>query len=76
MQKLEIDEFMLSIVLLPVTNGLYGVYRLNNVVALSHLTLIAALNALLWLFVLKSHPNNALHAIAVVPVVVFVCGLP
>ena len=42
--------FLLSIVMLPVTNGLYGVYRLDSVVAASygfHLTVIAGLNALL-----------------------------
>ena len=48
--------FLLSIVLLPVTNGLYGVYRLDTVVAASyglHLTLIAILNAVLWLLALR-----------------------
>ena len=44
--------FLLSIVMLPVTNGLYGVYRLDSVIAVSygfHLTVIASLNALLWI---------------------------
>src|SRR4029077_2400130 len=44
--------FLLSIIILPVTNGLYGVYRLDGVVAViygCHLTVIAVLNALLWL---------------------------
>ena len=41
--------FLLSIILLPVTNGLYGGYRLDGVVAVMygiHLTTIATLNAL------------------------------
>ena len=43
--------FLLAIIILPVTNGLYGSYRLDGVVAVIygfHLTMIAALNALLW----------------------------
>ena len=39
-----------SIIILPVTNGLYGAYRLDGGVAVIygfHLTVIAALNALL-----------------------------
>jgi uncharacterized membrane protein len=43
--------FLLSIILLPVTNGLYGNYAMSNAVAVlygSHLTIIAALNAWLW----------------------------
>jgi uncharacterized membrane protein len=43
--------FLLSIILLPVTNGLYSNYRLSSAVAVLygiHLTTIAALNALLW----------------------------
>src|ERR1700687_545332 len=42
--------FLLSIVMLPVTNGLYGVYRLHNVVAVKyglHLTTISRLSTLL-----------------------------
>ena len=48
--------FLISIVMLPVTNGLYGVYRLDSVVAVSygfHLTVIAGLNALLWVLALR-----------------------
>jgi uncharacterized membrane protein len=44
--------FLLSIIILPVTNGLYGGYRLDGVVAVMygiHLTTIATLNALLWI---------------------------
>src|SRR5256886_16832098 len=43
--------FLLSIILLPATNGLYGNYRLSSAVAVlygAHLTIIAGLNALLW----------------------------
>lgn len=69
--------FLLSIVILPVTNGLYGVYRFNNIIAFAygfHLAVIATLNTLLWLLVLRTRPNPALLTMAVFPVVVFVCG--
>jgi uncharacterized membrane protein len=69
--------FLLSIVLLPVTNGLYSAYRLDSVVAVSygaHLTLIACLNALLWMLALRGHRNPELLANAVFPVFVFVLG--
>ena len=59
--------FLLSIVMLPVTNGLYGVYRLDSVVAVSygfHLTVIASLNALLWFLALRGRRNPELLAIA------------
>ena len=70
--------FLLSIVLLPVTNGLYGVYRLDSVVAVSygvHLTTIAGLNALLWVLALQGRPNAELLATALFPVCVFVFGI-
>src|SRR3981189_3886711 len=63
--------FLLSIVMLPGTNGLYGVYRLDSVVAVSygfHLTVIAGLNALLWVLALRGRRNSELLAIAVFPV--------
>ncbi|WP_441279721.1 TMEM175 family protein [Tardiphaga sp. 172_B4_N1_3] len=63
--------FLLSIVMLPVTNGLYGAYRLDSVVAVSygfHLTVIACLNALLWALALRGRRNSELLAIAVFPV--------
>jgi uncharacterized membrane protein len=69
--------FLLSIILLPVTNGLYGAYRLDGVLAVLygfHLTLIAAVNALLWLLALRGRHDPQLLAIALVPVVVFVIG--
>jgi uncharacterized membrane protein len=57
--------FLLSIVMLPVTNGFYGVYRLDSVVAVSygfHLTVIAGLNALLWILALRGRRNPELLA--------------
>jgi uncharacterized membrane protein len=69
--------FLLSIIILPVTNGLYGSYRLDGVVAVIygfHLTLIAALNALLWVLALRGRSEPPLLATALVPVVVFVIG--
>ena len=69
--------FLLSIIILPVTNGLYGSYRLDGVVAVIygfHLTVIAALNALLWVLALRGRHDPQLLATALVPVVVFVIG--
>jgi len=69
--------FLLSIIMLPVTNGLYGAYRLDSVVAITygiHLTLIAALNALLWLLALRGRGNRELMTTASFPVLVFVLG--
>jgi uncharacterized membrane protein len=63
--------FLLSIVILPVTNGLYGVYRFDSVVAVIygvHLTVIAGLNALLWILALRGRRNSELLVIAVFPV--------
>jgi hypothetical protein len=63
--------------MLPVTNGLYGAYRLDGIVAIIygvHLTLIAALNALLWFLALRGRGNRELMAIASLPVLVFVLG--
>lgn len=63
--------FLLSIVMLPVTNGLYGLYRLDSVVAVTyglHLTVIASLNALLWILALRGHRNPELLATAIFPV--------
>jgi uncharacterized membrane protein len=69
--------FLLSIVMLPVTNGLYGVYRLDSVVAVSyglHLTVIAGVNALLWVLALRGHRNPELLANAIFPVFAFFFG--
>jgi uncharacterized membrane protein len=67
--------FLLSIVM--VTNGLYGVYRLDSVVAVSygfHLTVIAGLNALLWVLALRGRHNPELLANAIFPVFALVFG--
>lgn len=69
--------FLLAIIILPVTNGLYGSYRLDGVVAVIyglHLTVIAALNALLWVLALRGRPDPQLLATALFPVIVFVIG--
>jgi uncharacterized membrane protein len=70
--------FLLSIIMLPVTNGLYGLYRLDSVVAVLygvHLLTIATLNALLWLLALRGHSNPQLLVTAIFPVAVFVLGI-
>src|SRR5437899_5623138 len=69
--------FLLSIVMPPVTNGLYGVYRLDSVVAVSyglHLTVIAGLNALLWVLALRGRPDPELLVTAVFPVCALLFG--
>ena len=69
--------FLLSIVMLPVTNGLYGVYRLDSVVAVSygfHLTVIAGLNALLWILALRGRRDPELLVTAIFPVFALVFG--
>ncbi len=69
--------FLLAIIILPVTNGLYGVYRLDGVIAViygSHLTLIAAVNLLLWVLALRGRYDPQLLATALLPVIVFVFG--
>lgn len=68
--------FLLSIVLLPVTNGLYGNYGLSNAVAVLyglHLTVIAGLNAILWRLATGPglHPEFAGSAF---PLLVFIPG--
>ena len=48
--------FLMSIVALPATNGLYGAYRMNSTVAVvyfGHIALIAGLNTLLWFITLN-----------------------
>jgi uncharacterized membrane protein len=69
--------FLLSIIILPVTNGLYGSYRLDGVVAVIyglHLALIAAVNALLWVLALRGRHDPQLLATALFPLAVFVLG--
>jgi uncharacterized membrane protein len=68
--------FLLSIILLPVTNGLYGSYRLSSAVAVLyglHLTVIAALNAWLWWLATRGS-GHADRAAAIFPVLVFLPG--
>jgi uncharacterized membrane protein len=67
--------FLLSIILLPVTSGLYGNYRLSSAVAMLygiHLSIIAGLNALLW-WLCRKHSSHEVAA-AIFPVLVFVPG--
>ena len=67
--------FLLSIIILPVTNGLYGSYRLDGVVAViygSHLLTIATLNGLLWILALRGRSDPQLMATALFPILVFV----
>jgi uncharacterized membrane protein len=69
--------FLLSIIILPVTNGLYGRYHLDSVVAVIygiHLTGIAALNGLLWIVALRGRGDAYLLVTAIFPVCVFVLG--
>jgi len=69
--------FLLAIIILPVTNGLYGSYRLDGVVAVIygfHLLVIASLNALLWVLALRGRHDPQLLVTALVPVGVFVIG--
>jgi uncharacterized membrane protein len=69
--------FLLSIILLPVTNGLYGAYRLEGVMAVLygvHLTIIAGLNAVLWILALSGRSDPRLMATALLPLFVFVLG--
>ena len=68
--------FLLSIILLPVTNGLYGGYAMSSAVAVlygSHLTVIAALNAWLWWLTAQARRHPEIVG-AIFPVVVFVPG--
>jgi uncharacterized membrane protein len=69
--------FLLAIIILPVTNGLYGSYRLDGVVAVIYgfqLLVIASLNAVLWVLALRGRHDPQLLVTALVPVVVFVIG--
>lgn len=67
--------FLLSIILLPVTSGLYSNYRLASAVAMLygiHLTIIAGLNAWLWWLARKGGWQEV--AGAIFPVLIFVPG--
>lgn len=68
--------FLLSIVLLPVTNGLYGNYSMSPAVSVvygSHLTVIAALSAILWWFAVRERHHPEIVG-ALFPVMVFIPG--
>jgi uncharacterized membrane protein len=67
--------FLLSIVMLPVTNGLYGNYSMSSAVAVLyglHLTVIAGLNAWLWWTVLGAWGTEMIASLF--PVLVFLPG--
>src|SRR5262245_60210319 len=58
--------FLLSIVLLPVTNGLYINYGMSNAVAVLyglHLSVIGGLNAALWWTVMRGWRNEFIAAL-------------
>lgn len=67
--------FLLSIVLLPVTNGLYTNYAMSSAVAVLyglHLTAIASLNALLWWTILRGWGREIVGSLF--PVAMFIPG--
>lgn len=67
--------FLLSIVLLPVTNGLYTNYGRSSAVAVLyglHLTTIAGLNAWLWWTILRGWGREIMASLF--PVAVFIPG--
>jgi uncharacterized membrane protein len=69
--------FLLSIILLPVTNGLDGSYGLSNAVAVLyglHLTVIATLNAGLWWLVYRDDQHHPEFIGSVFAVLVFLPG--
>jgi hypothetical protein len=67
--------FLLSIVLLPVTNGLYTNYGMSSAVAVLyglHLTAIAGLNAWLWWTIFGGWRRETMASLF--PLLVFVPG--
>jgi|ERR1700730_3819270 len=69
--------FLLSIILLPVTNGLDGSYGLSNAVAVLfglHLTVIATLNAGLWWLVNRDDRRHPEFISSVFPVLALLLG--
>lgn len=67
--------FLLSIVLLPVTNGLYTNYAMSSAVAVLyglHLTAIAGLNAWLWWTILGGWRRETMASLF--PLLVFIPG--
>jgi uncharacterized membrane protein len=68
--------FLLSIILLPVINGLYGNYGMSGAVTILyglHLTIIAGLNAILWRLALGPGHHPELLG-ATFPLFVFIPG--
>jgi uncharacterized membrane protein len=68
--------FLLSIILLPVTNGLYGTYGMSGTVAVLyglHLTVIAGINAFLWWLAVGPGLDPELAG-ATFPLLVFIPG--
>ena len=69
--------FLLTIILLPVTNGLDGSYGESRAVAVLfglHLTVIAGLNSALWLLIHRDRAHRPEVIGSFVPLVVFVPG--
>lgn len=69
--------FLLSIILLPVTDGLYGAYGHSSAVAVLfglHLTVMATLNATLWWLATRGIPHHHEFISAFLPVLVFLPG--
>jgi uncharacterized membrane protein len=69
--------FLLSIIVLPATNALYGSFGQSSVVAVLyglHLTLIATLNAWLWWLATRNQHAGGELAGALFPLLVFVPG--
>jgi uncharacterized membrane protein len=69
--------FLLSIIVLPATNALYGSYGQSSVVAVLyglHLTLIATLNAWLWWLATRNQHAGGELAGALFPLLVFLPG--
>jgi uncharacterized membrane protein len=69
--------FLLSIILLPVTNGLYGSYGLSNAVAVLyglHLTVIATVNAGLWWLINRDGRHRPEFIGSVFPALVLLSG--
>ncbi len=69
--------FLLLIILLPVSNGLYGNYGQSNAVAVLyglHLTGIAAFNAWLWWIATRGQPSRPELAGALFPLLLLLPG--
>lgn len=70
--------FLMSIVVLPATNGLYGAHRASSPVAVvyfGHITLIASLNALLWFVALGRQARSRAFLAAIAPVALGVAAV-